>query len=346
MIQDLNRPTLIPQRLLDKFVEPIVVLEMRRLWRRRVLAIIKSLAMLVGLVVGLTFLYEHGVSPSSLLEILAMVYVFFALITIATQNQQKGKRDRESGFFQMVAMTRLTSTEIVDQRALAVMLPVFAGMAIGMPAAIMLVMLGAASIPQFMGLLALLVLTTLFLGVGSSSAGCHWRTWFTARRIAYMAVVLLMAIDNAMVISTHSAAVDIISAWIYWMATTIVVAVVVASLMDMLKRQRVAKQMRRIIALGFGSVGAIVSLGIAIIPVLRIANAIVWSIAAEALFACCNFMVVIDRTLGQTSIPLVFRPQHFPETAIPLITVVLLAIAIPVVRVSAVHAIERSRRQS
>ncbi len=331
-----------PRWLLDRLVEPIVVLEMRRFWRRRILRIVRFVSTMVALVVGLAFVYQRGVSPSSLLEIMAIVYLFLALITISTHNQQRGKRDSESGFFQMMAMTRLTSGEIVDQRALAATLPIFAAMAVGMPAAAMLVMLGATSAPRFLGLVLLLVLVTLFGGVASSSAGCHWRTWFTARRIAYMAITSLMAIGNAIAISTHSAAADTFSIWAYWIATTTVMALVVASVADMLKRQQVSKQLRSQIGLAFGSMGAVISLGVALIPVLRTANAILWSIAAEAIFVCCNVWTVIDRMLGG-AMPLALRPQHFPETAIPLITVILLTLAIPLVRASAAHAIERSR---
>ena len=159
------------QKLLE-FAEPIVVLEMRRFRkssdRRSFIAIA---VLLLFVLVALLICPNQNLAVGALV-ILAAFYLLAVLVFIPSHGARAIQREKESGSWDLLALTPLSSGQIADQKTLSVAIPVLVMIAVGLPTDIVAAVIAGVpflTVVTIAFMLAMAALAVSFWSVQSSS---------------------------------------------------------------------------------------------------------------------------------------------------------------------------------
>lgn len=169
---------------MDKFIEPILVLEMRR-FRRRGFRLVAVFALLIAMLPVAVLLWRPDANSARFaLEAVAGIYLFLAIVMIPAYGARSISHERETGAWDMLAMTLMRSSQIADQRIAAAALPMFVLLVAGVPVALTLTFFGGATPLELVSLGAILVLTALTASAWSVEASSDCGRSATA--VAYL----------------------------------------------------------------------------------------------------------------------------------------------------------------
>lgn len=157
---------------LVEVAEPILVMEMRVLRRsRELVSLIVVSALLLILPIPIIALRDAGVAQVAL-GVMAAFYVLANLTFIPSHGARAIHRERETGTWDLLALTPVGCRQIVDQKTMAVALPVLLLLVAGAPAVVTASLIGRAPLLLAMAALAMLGLTAMGMAYWSVQASC------------------------------------------------------------------------------------------------------------------------------------------------------------------------------
>lgn len=184
---------------LNMFVEPILLMEMRRFRRRgfRLVTVISALLLALLPVLVLLWRWDGNVARIVLI-VAAGGYLFMSIVMIPAYGAKSITRERETGTWDMLSMTLLRSSQIADQKIVAAALPLLLIWTAGLPIAAALAYFGGASVFEFVALEAMLVLSALAVSAWSVEASSECGS--SAQAVAYLPVSIYVCGCLALVV--------------------------------------------------------------------------------------------------------------------------------------------------
>jgi ABC-type transport system involved in multi-copper enzyme maturation permease subunit len=170
---------------LDWFIEPILVLEMRRFRRHgfRPVTVMAALLLAVLPMLVLVWRWDGNIARMVLL-VAAGGYLFLAIVMIPAYGSRSISREREAGTWDMLTMTLVKSSQIGDQKIVAAALPLLMLWAAGLPVAATLAFYSGESPLEFAALEVTLVLSALAISAWSIEASSECGS--SAQLVAYL----------------------------------------------------------------------------------------------------------------------------------------------------------------
>lgn len=170
---------------LEELAEPILVLEMQRFRRRGLrLVTVMSAILLASLPMLVLFWHWNADIARIVLMVGAGAHLFAGIVMIPAYGGRSISRERETGSWDMLAMTPVKSSRIADQKIVAAALPLLLLWAAGLPVAAMLAFYGGVSLLEFVALEAVLVLHALAVSAWSVQASNECGP--SAQAVAYL----------------------------------------------------------------------------------------------------------------------------------------------------------------
>lgn len=170
---------------LEAFTEPILVMETRRLRRRGFRFVTAIAVLMLSLLPLLVLLWRwDGTVARVVLMVASGGYLFLSIVMIPAYGSRSISREKETGTWDMLAMTLLKSSQIADQKIVAAALPMLLMWAASLPIAAALALYGGASALEFVALEATLVLNALAISAWSVEASSECGS--SAQAVAYL----------------------------------------------------------------------------------------------------------------------------------------------------------------
>lgn len=345
--------TCLRERLLRQFVEPIVVLEMRRM-RRRAGWIAAALAMIaLGLPSAIMYLGPPPSNARGTFQALAMGYLFALVVAVPIIAKHAMARERESGMWDMLALTALKSAEIADQKIAAAATPILGLLAALAPTFASLVSCGGASVLEVISLIVVLGTTTLLVSaISVESSGDR-----VAIATIVITVLMFAATVGTYIVPPHIAA-RVSSATAMDMSddshswpTILVAAVLMSVAVEVCVLGRIKKRVSRrhkggrLIHTVLGLVPFAV-IAICFVPAVRGPVGDAWSVILSMLVVCLTPVAAVRELAGDGSRVFHLLPEFMPAYAVTAGTLLTQAFGAVAYRSMAVASVERSRRRA
>lgn len=342
-----GRTTVIRERLLERFLEPIVVLEMRQLRRRKPWRAIAIIAAVAISTLALLRLNLDASSARMLLEMTAMGYFVFAMVAAVAHGGQSAY-ERESGIFDMLAVTPMTSSMIADQKIIVAAAPTLGLLAACLPMAVLVVGRGGASVLQVAALGAILAFYTL---AATTVFVCNSREKITlARRLSTIPVALAFLPFIAGLMygvhgSTQHRVLDMLHSWLFVIAMVWLSCMQFATHIGVMTTKRFpAGHPRRRLALTTVGVGTLAIAALYLSPMVRDCVAYAWYTVVGTYVMCLMPFQAIIELAGDGASTLGFVPDWMPPHTLVVGTLVVQGAGFAIVRRNAARSIERIRR--
>lgn|GEM_PF-3333281 len=173
------------ERLETQFGEPIFALEMRRFGKRALWSmIVLGVLMGAGTTVAVWFCPDAEAGRVALV-VSAAVYMFVITAVTPAFGARSITRERDSGTWDMLSITRMKSGHIADQKILSAAMPMLVLLVAGMPAAVIGTATGGVSVFEAAGIGITLVLATLVVSAWSVETSSDCGSGAIAVAVAY-----------------------------------------------------------------------------------------------------------------------------------------------------------------
>lgn len=161
----------LPDRLV-RLAEPILVMELRKFRRRSGTALVGGAGLLLLVLPAALVALRDELFAQIALGILAALYALLIATVIPSSGGRSISRERETGSWDLLALTPLKSAEIADQKITAVALPVVLLIIAGVPAAMLAAYLAGVDFFWVPAIAVWLILAALAVGAWSVQSSC------------------------------------------------------------------------------------------------------------------------------------------------------------------------------